>query len=300
MRITIGRIAREPLVHFAVAGIVLAGAYAAIRGPDRGAADERTIVVDRAALLNYMQYRANAFDPAAAGSVLDAMNDDDLHKLIDAYVREEIKFREARSLGLMADDYVIRQRMVQKADFLFADLAQTAVGEDEQALQAYFETHRDDYAVAGSVTFTHVFFDADNRGSEAARADAKALARELNESGAGFEDATRFGDRFPYLRNYVDRTPGFVESHFGAGFAAALDELPVDPNTWQGPIGSAYGEHLVLITRRSDRRIPPFAEVRDRVQQDFVRAQTAAGEQKILDGLRSGYQIEIDDVRSQP
>lgn len=297
MRIAFGRIVREPLVHFVVAGIVLVGLYSAIRGPADGPLDDRTISVDRNALLTYMQYRANAFEPDTFGSVLDSMSDDELSKLIDAYVREEIKFREARALGLMSGDYVIRQRMVQKIDFLFGDLAAAGVDDDEADLRSYFEAHKDDYAIEGSVTFTHVFLDADRRGTEQAHADAQALALELNAAGAEFSDAAGFGDRFPYLRNYVDRTSSFVESHFGSEFATAIMALPVEPQTWQGPIRSAYGEHLALITRRTERRIPPFEQVRDLVREDFVRARTATEQERMVDGLRSRYRVEIGDVR---
>jgi hypothetical protein len=44
----------------------------------RQGADEKTIVVDRAALLTYMQYRARTFDPARSTEMLDRLDEDEL------------------------------------------------------------------------------------------------------------------------------------------------------------------------------------------------------------------------------
>src|SRR5690606_37816055 len=168
------RLLREPLVHFLVAGAVLFAAYALVRGPGAAPADERTIVVDRRTLLTFMQYRSNAFEPSTFEASLDAMSDDERRRLIEAYVDEEILYREAKALGLSESDYVIRQRLIQKLGFLLGDIADASLAIGAAELQAYFDTHREAYAIEPAVTFTHVFFDADRRGAEGALAAARA------------------------------------------------------------------------------------------------------------------------------
>jgi len=44
---------------------------------------------------------------------------------------------------------------------------------------------------------------------------------------------------------YGDRTPEALAKEFGPQFAVALEE--VKPGTWQGPIESGYGWHLVFV-----------------------------------------------------
>src|ERR1700683_839394 len=46
-----------------------------------------------------------------------------LRGLIDRYIREEIFLREGRALNLEKDDEIVRRRIVQKYEFLLADLA---------------------------------------------------------------------------------------------------------------------------------------------------------------------------------
>jgi parvulin-like peptidyl-prolyl isomerase len=291
------RLLREPLVHFVVAGAVLFAVFTLLRGPRPSAADDSTIVVDRRALLTYMQYRANAFDAATFEAALDAMSEQDLTRLIDEYVEEEALYREAKTLGLDGSDYVIRQRMIQKIKFLLGDAAAPDAKIDESALDEYFAAHEQEYAVAPSVTFTHVFFDAERRGGDdPARADAEHAVHELNATHAEFNDAPGRGDRFPFLKNYVDRTFDYVASQFGQEFAAALASLePGD--VWQGPLRSAYGEHAVLLTRRTQQRYPTLDEIRDRVEGDYLRERADAELEKLTRTVRDHYHVEVLDVR---
>jgi hypothetical protein len=104
------RLLREPLVHFLVAGAALFAVHALVRGP--APAGDGTIVVDRRALLAYMQTKSNVYDDAAVGGALDALSEKDLAELIDQYVAEEALYREAKALGLDRGDGVIRQRVL--------------------------------------------------------------------------------------------------------------------------------------------------------------------------------------------
>jgi parvulin-like peptidyl-prolyl isomerase len=260
--------------------------------------DDATIVVDRRALLVFMQYRANAFEPEAFETLLDAMTDTELAALVDDYVKEETLYREAQALGLDESDYIIRQRMIQKMGFLMGDLAVAGEAIDEAALSDYFAANREAYAIEPSVTFTHVFFDADRRGAEGAGQAAREALAELAEADAGFNDAPGRGDRFPFLRNYVERTFEYVASHFGADFAAELSALEASED-WQGPIRSAYGWHDVLITQRTPRSLPALADVREQVEADFRRDAADEALERLTEGLRERYRVEIRDIRGE-
>lgn len=292
------RLLREPLVHFALGGAVLFAAFWLVRGPEPSRAGEDTIVVDRRTLLTYMQYRANAFDDAAFSAALDAMSERDLAQLIDEYVEEEALYREAKTLGLDGSDYVIRQRMIQKIKVLLGDAAAPDTKVADAALDEFFAAHKQEYAIAPAVTFTHVFFDADRRGAERARQDAERAVQQLNASRAQFNDAPAFGDRFPFLTNYVDRTYDYVASQFGDEFAKSLASLEPGER-WQGPLRSAYGLHAVLLTRRSELRYPALEEVRDRVEADYLREREAAELEKLTKSVRERYRVEVLNVRPE-
>jgi hypothetical protein len=291
------RWAREPLVHFIVAGAILFGASYAFRDAATAPADDTTIVVDRRALMTFLQYRANAFEPETFSAALDAMSDAELQELIDAYVDEEALYREAKALGLEDSDYVIRQRMVQKMTFLMGDIADPGGAIDDEVLATYFAENREAYAVQPWATFTHVFFDASKRGDEGARADAETVLRELNESGALFNDAPSYGDRFPFLLNYVERTFEYIASHFGYEFVAEIAELEPSAERWQGPFRSAYGQHLIMLTRRAERSYPELDEVRGDVEADYLSERNAELLAEMTATIRERYRVDVRNIR---
>jgi hypothetical protein len=294
----LSRLLREPLVHFIVAGAVLYGTYAALAGSDETTDSGETIIVDRRALLTFMQYRANAFEPETFSAVLDTMSDADLQELIDAYINEEVLYREAESIGLDSNDYIIRQRLVQKMSFLMSDIADRGATASDDELTDWFEANIEAYAIQPWTTFTHVFFDVERRGAAQAAVDAQAALAALNESGLGFNDAPGHGDRFPFLRNYVERTYEYVASHFGYDFAEQLASLDASSAQWQGPLQSSLGAHVVLITTQAPRAYPDLEAVRADVERDFNAERTRMALGEMTESVRDQYRIEIREVRA--
>lgn len=174
------RLIRDPLIHFFVLGGLLFLGYS-LATESRGVPDgERVIVVDEAAILNFMQLRARAFNEEHFRKMLENMSAPERKLLIDDYVREEVLYREAVAMGLEEDDYMIRRRLVQKMEFIAESMAQQVVRLTEAEVKDYFEEHTRDYFVEPHVTFTHVFFDAERRGWEKARERAESTLKTLN------------------------------------------------------------------------------------------------------------------------
>jgi hypothetical protein len=290
---------REPLLHFLVAGVILFSAFHVFR-ENQPAADSQTIVVDRRALLTFLQYRANAFDPEIFGAALDSMNEAELAEVIDSYVEEEILYREALDLGLEASDNIIRQRMVQKMSFLLSDIAATDPSADAEAIENYFAENIEAYAIQPWATFTHVFFDSEKRGSEGALAAALDAKQKLNSTGIGFSDAPGLGDRFPFLRNYVERTLEYVAGHFGYDFVAEIESLEPSATQWQGPFESVYGQHIILLTHRADRSYPELDDVRSAVERDLASELSNKALDEMTRSVRDRYTVRIDPIRTEP
>ena len=284
-------------MHFIGAGAILFTAYAWLGG-SVAPRDDATIVVDRRAILTFLQYRANAFDDEVFGTALDTMSEAELNDVVEAYIDEEVLYREARSLALDESDNVIRQRLVQKMNFVLADISQPGTTGDEAGLARYFADNIDAYAIDPWVTLTHIFFDADTGGRDEARQRAVSLLRKLDESSADFNDAPAFGDRFPFLTNYVERTLTYLAGHFGAAFAAEIAAMTPSTTDWQGPIESAFGFHLVLLSERAEQSYPELDAVRTRVEQDYANSLSAEIRDDLIDAIRERYRVEILGLRA--
>ncbi len=283
---------RDPLFHFALVGVVLFSLFSLV-GTGESDADGDQIRVDRETLLTFIQYRTRSFDQEIAARRLDALGEVELQRLVDEYVREEVLYREGLGLGLDADDYVIRRRLIQKVEFLAEGFASAAVELGDADLQAHFDANKQDYIVAPSITFTHVFFDKAKQGDATLDLATAALAR-LNAEQVPFAGAPGQGDRFPFHVNYVERTYDFVVSHFGPEMAEAVFALDAEDGRWQGVFTSPYGAHLVMVTSVTAGRDATLEEVRTRVGEDALRARLEADKEAAIAKIAAEYDIEID------
>jgi PPIC-type PPIASE domain len=287
------RLLREPLLHFFVAGALLYGIFA-WRGGMAPTDASNVITVNRDALLRFMQFRAKAFDADRASASFDALSAEQRQQLVDEYVREEVLYREARALGLDRGDDVLRQRLVQKMQYVLdeGDVAAPT----EQELQRYFAKNLALYRIEESYTFTHVFLDPAVRGENKLKAEARSALAVLQKVKAGFNDAPGYGDRFPYLQNYVERTGEYVGSHFGPSFVSQLAQLRPDDKHWQGPWKSDHGLHLVLLVAKQSASDARFEEVKQQLVEDYRRDAVANRREQALRELTQGYAVRMESV----
>ena len=290
------RLLKQPLLHFLLLGALLFAWNARLGGPgaEQPVADDtgRVIVVDRTTLLDYLQYQAKAFDPAAFGEQFDAMSAAEKQSIIDEYVREEALYREALRMGMEQGDYIIKQRLVQKVEFLLENLVSQQSAPDEATLAAFYNDRLQDYRIDAVYSFTHIFFDAEKQGMDAAQ--SKATAFLAQSAGIGFNDAGQYGDRFPFLQNYVERTREFVANNFSSDFVAGLDQLTPAADVWQGPLPSRYGYHLVMLTARTEATVPPLDAVRDRVLDDYHYEALVRGREAAEQDVMAEYEVRVD------
>ena len=284
------KILKDPLVHFLVLGLSLFVLFEFVAS-DEAAYDSKVINIDRDALLTFVQYRSRAFEPRAAAKRLDSMSEAELERVIKDYVREEALHREAISLGMDKNDYIIKRRMIQSIEFITDGFVTAAVEIEDENVAVHYEANREDYYVNPFVTFTHVFFDGERHSRDEAFALASEKLAELNKDRVPFSDAPRHGDRFPYFVNYVERDPQFVASHFGAPMAEQVFALEASEATWHGPYESEYGLHLVLLTRKADGRYPELVEIEAIVRDDAERKAIAELKDKAIQAIVDTYEV---------
>jgi len=278
---------KQPLLHFLVLGLLLFLLFqlTATTGSDPG----KTIVVDREKLLTHLQFRSKSFNTGQFESTLDSMPPEQLSALIDGYVQEESLYREAMSLGLDANDYVIRQRLIQKVEYLASGSEPVA----QANIEDFYEKNKDNYHVASTLTFTHVFINRENHESgEAARQIALNLLGDMLRDGTDFSGAMQFGDRFAFHKNYVDRTEDFIASHFGREIARTVSKA--ETGKWFGPVESAYGYHLVLVSDQREGRTPPLDSIIADVTYDAQQVASRQRTQNAIKDIVRTYDVVVD------
>lgn len=221
---------------------------------------------------------------------------DQMRRLIERHLREEIFLREGLALNLDRDDEIIRRRIVQKYEFLQTDLA-LAEMPDEKALASWFELNRQRYATSAQVTFSHVYFSVDRDGAEAARQRALAALRTLSVKAV--MRAPDLGDAFPGPADFVALSEAEGVRLFGRSeLIRELTQLPV--GQWRGPYRSGFGWHLVYVTGVVAPTLPNLSDVRERVSADYEDEQRRVRSERAFQALRSRYHIVSAGVRDAP
>ena len=267
--------AREPLVHFMLAGLLISvgvgcwNAYQARHTIEITSTDEQRIA-DK-----YRQQFGRAPTPQQLG------------ELTDRYIREEIVVREAAALHLDQQDEVIRRRLAQKYEFLRMDLAAPAAP-DDAILSRWFEARKQRYLLPQRVSFEHLYFSADTHGLEAAKARALLALGRLHAMHAA--RATHLGDAFPGPAAARDLSPAAAARIFGESeLSENVFTLPVGP--WTGPYRSGYGWHLVRVTEHLAATMPTLAAIRAQVLADYLDEQRSEAQARHFEKLRAQYNV---------
>jgi hypothetical protein len=271
------RLLAEPLLHFLLLAAVLFGVEAAFRRAPADDAGAGELVVSRRRIADLADGFARLWGRAPS--------EQELALLVQDFVREEVLMREALRLGLDRDDAIVRRRLAQKMEFLSEDLVAMAEPTEDE-LRAFLVAHPDRFRTPARFTFSQVHLDPTRRG-DSLPADADALLRALRAGGAMPAGDRRLLDPEPW-----DVARHDVEATFGPEFAAHLAELPV--GSWEGPVVSSYGVHLVRVGGRVLGEVPPLADVRAAVAREWTAAKRGELKRAQLDGLLARYRVTIE------
>ena len=268
---------REPLLHFLIAGTLLFAAYAWMNPASPSSTDGPVKIGP--GQISWLRETFSAQwrrEPTSA----------ELKELVDALVREQLLAREAVALGLDQDDTVVRRRLAQKLTFLVDDTIRLAEP-DEAELRTYLAKHPGKYSTETKLSFQQVFYSPKRRADPSA--DAKAVLAGLVRSQTALPD----GDPLPLEAVYTNVDQAAVSSLFGPAFAQSLSGM--QQGTWSGPVTSAFGVHLVIVSDRSEGGPRPFEDVRQILIDDWKRQKVEEANAAFLEKLRDKYGVAIDE-----
>ena len=214
----------------------------------------------------------------------------ELQGMVDGHLKEEIFYREALRMGLDQNDTIIRRRLAQKIGFLIEDLVPN--NPNAESLKTFFAENVERYREPTRLTFTHIYFSKDYRKN--AEADAVALLEEFKAQAKPPLRVPKHGDAFMLNYDYTDQSWQKVAQSFGRDFADALFKFETE--TWQGPVISAYGFHLVRVSQRTESRLKTLDEILNKVSSDWRYTRRKEANQKAYAKLRKKYEVVIEDA----
>jgi len=276
------RLAAEPLVQFLVIGALLWAAFSILQSHRTRQTTE--IVIDQSRIALLVRKYQSEMGTSPTRQQLDA--------LISGYVDEEVLYREAKKIGLDADDEVIRRRLAQKYAFLRLDVDASQTPTEEQ-LREFYSSHSGIFMTDSTVSFSHVYFGVGSGGDASAKQRALAVLEKLKSSHA--RRAPEAGDRFPLQYDYTNQAALDIRQNFGdAPLLEALFQAPL--HQWVGPVQSGYGWHLLFVTDRADGTVLPYEVVREEARKKYLSARRERQNSEMFERLRKHYTVRREDL----
>ena len=257
----IKHVLREPFLHFLLIGlaIFISSSYISRRR------EIHKIIIDKAVIAKLTLAWQSQFGRTP--------NSNELKMAMDDYVKQEVLVREAQQLGLNQDDEIIKRRLQQKMAFIIKDNI-ILPDPDQATLEAYFRKNASKFSESPRVSFSHIYFSADNGHSEIAR--QRAVETLHNMEGKPVRSrAPELGDHFMLLYDYnnIDKTE--AQGLFGdSPFTDSLFTIKEKHGAVR--FLSGYGWHLLYVNRKLDKTIPALAEIKDKVMASYKNDQIGA------------------------
>lgn len=204
---------------------------------------------------------------------------------------EEERADRAIELGLHHGDLVARRIMI--------DMARRTIrapwlvrSPDDDTLQDYLDGNPELFQAPGTTRLTQVAVNRLKHGS-GSEERARAIAELLHVGAHPIEEATELGDELQVRASLPHLTDQDLARKLGHRFVAAVTELP--EGQWSDPIPSIHGLHVVYVHERHGPRVPPLAEVRDRVRRRFLQGLADQWLELRLAQLASTFEIVLPE-----
>ncbi len=272
-RAALARLAREPLLHFALLGGSLFALDAAL---SHGASTRSHVIV-----LDADDRRA------AAAAIADRLGrpptEAELSEALERRGEAEALYRHGLSLGL-DEDPTIREMIISRTRAVL----QSQIGLPEPsgaALRQYHEQHRSDYDVPARRRLRHHILSS-------TLPDGEARARRLLSELSGGADPARHAG----LSKRETKTRAQLAALYGRPFAAGVFAAPVGRWTL---LSSTRGLHVARVDEQLPPRAVPFEEVEARVRRDHEARERQERYAEALRAVRDAYEVRLapDDAK---
>jgi hypothetical protein len=253
---------REPLLHFLLIGAAIFIFYSATRDLD-----------------NEMPGRI-------------VVNDGQVEQLTANFERTWRRKPTGSELKARLDrnDPQVRQRLRMKLEFILEDLSAQNVTDEK--LSVFLAQNPDLFRTETQVAFQQVYINPDKHNSlETAVA---AMLQDLN-SGVSPEQV---GDSTLLPVAYRLSTESEIKRNFGTEFVRNM--ITLQSGDWTGPISSGYGMHLIKVRERRDPYLPPLAEIRPKVEMEYIAKVRTELKEVAYRKLRAKYEVRVESANRFP
>jgi len=209
----------------------------------------------------------------------------ELEAQIENYIKDEVFYREAVKLGLDKTDPAVKRRLRQLMELMLDDNSRAYPSEDQ--LQTYLQDNPDKFQEDPRISFSHIYFATEDKQG------AIELLPGLQDDSINGQDYT--GSMIMIPDKFEDESQSSLNGIFGTEFSSAIFDL--EAGNWQGPVASAYGWHLVQISKITPGLLPDLDDVWDQVEREWLFNQRQVRNEEQYEQMKDQYVIAIENPK---
>jgi hypothetical protein len=199
----------------------------------------------------------------------------ELARLPQELLQDEILFREAQKRGMVSDNQV-RSTLIAMMRSTLKPVFEAATDEELQALRSRLP--RENTTLPPQISFDHVSF-----------AKAENIPLDLLEKLRSGADATTQGEPAKLANPLPPTYRPQVERLMGREFAEQAFVQPI--GQWRGPITSTQGIHFVRVISRQTERPMEFAAIRSMLESHWMNEKLAEAVTREVNQLKGDYRV---------
>lgn len=311
------RLARHSATHFLLLGAL---AFALVLNWPEAPAAAQAVAINRAEI--------DALRTRESERLGRPVQDAEFKRSLDAYVDDRILLERAFDLGLDRNNPAVENRLLRLLEFLDEDIGGTDVqklmharrlGLDrsdpmvcrvlieavrflvskpkpadfpgDAEIAEYYRQHAQSFDSEARWNLTQVFFGHARQGGDARR-NAERLIEDFRRGRLDEAALMAAGDAFQEGNRMGPLTRAGIGTRFGEDFSAGFAGLPA--GSWQGPLPSPYGWHLVKAVPAGARRPAPLQQVHNRIVHELMRQRGEARLRQRMTELRRIYTVSLE------
>ena len=201
---------------------------------------------------------------------------------------DEELLSEAWELRLHLADEVVRRRTVQVMETLIVATQPPHTATDAELLTEY-NNRISEFEEPERLGFAHVFLRPDAPDERAENLMSAVKKRITPDEARSSSDVFLAGYRFRNV-SLLDISRQFGDQ-FALELAEILDSREITEETWLGPITSIFGQHWVWVESRRPGRVKTLDEVSVDLSRDLRRVAEDAAVEKWVEAQLASYEV---------
>ena len=281
--LSMNKLLAAPWFQVVSLGLLLAIILLILYGPGTPSDSDRKIVIDDADVAQLL---------ASWQSTWNRMpTKEELTGILQNHVREEVLYQESLKQGLDKSNAAVKRALITQMDMLAEGQGQQQEISEEDIL-AYYTLRKEQFASPARLTFKQVYF-----GQEGQAGDFVRLRDTWNTAGTPFEAARAEGTTTMLPPAIENRTSQQIDREFGEGFSGQLEEM--QPGSWNGPVASSFGWHLIFLDSLTPSAPLPLSAVRGEIYSQLEYEEKNAAKEQFYTELIQQYDVTYKGLAKQ-